>query len=52
MEQAAAAHRHQAMLYHPDRYEHLAPEMKLLAAAKMQEINAAYNRVTFDISGN
>jgi hypothetical protein len=49
LELAAAAHRHQAMLYHPDKYEHLAPEMKQLAAVKMQEINAAYSRVRMDI---
>jgi hypothetical protein len=50
-EQAAAAHRHQASLYHPDKYEHLAPEMKTLASRKMAEINAAYERVKIDIGG-
>jgi hypothetical protein len=35
--------------YDPDNYEHLAPEMKTLALAKMQEINAAYTLVKTDI---
>jgi hypothetical protein len=48
-DQAAAAHRQKASLYHPDKYEHLAPEMKVLASAKMAEINAAYARVKTDI---
>lgn len=48
-EQAAAGYRHQASLYHPDKYEHLAPEMKTLASLKMQEINSAYSRVKLDI---
>lgn len=52
LEQAAAAHRRQASLYHPDKYEHLAPEMKALAALKMQEMNAAYSRVKLDLTGN
>ena len=47
-DQASAAHRHKAGLYHPDKYEHLAPDMKALAAAKMQEINAAYSRIKSD----
>jgi hypothetical protein len=50
-EQAAAAHRQKAALYHPDKYEHLAPEMKALALAKMAEINAAYTLVKLDIEG-
>jgi len=52
LEQASAAHRHQAMLYHPDKYDHLAPEMKALASVKMQEINAAFSRVKADIEGH
>jgi hypothetical protein len=51
LDQAAAAHRQQASLYHPDKYEHLAPEMKALASAKMAEINAAYTLVKLDIAG-
>lgn len=51
LELAAAAHRQQAALYHPDKYEHLAPEMKALASAKMAEINAAYTFVKIDIGG-
>lgn len=50
LEQASAAHRHQALLYHPDKYEHLAPEMKELASVKMQAINAAFSRVKLDIA--
>lgn len=49
-ERAAAAHRSQAALYHPDKYEHLAPEMKRLAIAKMAEINAAYELIKLDIA--
>ncbi|WP_260739887.1 DUF4236 domain-containing protein [Tunturiibacter lichenicola] len=51
LEQATLAHRQQAALYHPDKYEHLAPEMKVLASARMQEINEAYTRVRLDIAG-
>jgi len=51
LDQAAAAHRQQAALYHPDKYEHLAPEMKALASSKMAEINAAYALVKLDIAG-
>jgi len=47
----AAAHRQQASLYHPDKYEHLAPEMKALVSAKMAEINAPYTLVKLDIVG-
>ena len=49
-EKAAAAHRQLASLYHPDKYEHLAPEMKVLAAQKMAEINAAYEKIKSDVS--
>lgn len=48
-EKAAAAHRSLAALYHPDKYEHLAPEMRSLAKAKMAEINAAYDLIKLDI---
>jgi DnaJ-class molecular chaperone len=51
LDQAAAAHRHQASLYHPDKYKHLAPETKALASAKMAEINTAYTLVKLDIVG-
>jgi hypothetical protein len=51
LDQAESAHRRQASLYHPDKYEHLAPEMKALASAKMAEINAAYLRVKKDVVG-
>jgi hypothetical protein len=51
LDQAAAAHRQQASLYHPDKYEHLAPEMKALASARMAEINTAYTLVKLDIAG-
>jgi DnaJ-class molecular chaperone len=50
LDKAAAAHRQQASLYHPDKYEHLAPEMKSLATAKMAEINAAYELIKLDIA--
>lgn len=51
LDQAAAAHRQKASLYHPDKYEHLAPEMKALASARMAEINEAYMHVKKDIIG-
>jgi hypothetical protein len=50
LELASAAHRQQAALYHPDKYEHLAPEMQKLASARMVDINAAYSRVVADIN--
>lgn len=50
LEQASAAHHHQASLYHPDKYEHLAPEMKELALVKMKLINVAYARIKLDAS--
>jgi curved DNA-binding protein CbpA len=40
----------QGLLYHPDKYEHLAPEMKALASVKMQAINEAFSRVKLDIA--
>jgi hypothetical protein len=49
LEQASAAYRRQASLYHPDKYEHLAPEMKHLASTKMQQINAAYELIKVEI---
>lgn len=49
VQEASIGYHHQAALYHPDKYEHLAPEMKVLAAAKMQDINAAYSRIKLDI---
>jgi Protein of unknown function (DUF4236) len=52
LEQASSAHCHQALLYHPDKYEHLAPEMKDIASARMQTINEAYLRVKLDISSS
>jgi hypothetical protein len=51
LDRAAAAHREQASLYHPDKYEHLAPDIKVLAAKKMAEINVAYERVKADLEG-
>jgi len=48
-EAAAAAYRTMASLYHPDKYEHLAPDMRALAAAKMAEINAAYDLIKASI---
>lgn len=49
LEEASAAYRRQASLYHPDKYEHLAPEMKHLASTKMQQINAAYELIKAEI---
>jgi hypothetical protein len=50
LDQASSAHRLQASLYHPDKYEHLAPEMKVLALTKMQDINSAYAQVKMDMA--
>ncbi|WP_263373274.1 J domain-containing protein [Granulicella aggregans] len=49
LEEVSAAYRRQASLYHPDKYEHLAPEMKHLASIKMQQINAAYELMKSEI---
>jgi hypothetical protein len=48
-EQANAAFHKKAALYHPDKYEHLAPEMKELAPKKMAEINEAYSFIKRNI---
>jgi|SRR5579862_1160721 len=50
LEKAAAAHRERAALYHPDKYDHLAPDMKAIAAKRMAEINAAYERIKADLA--
>ncbi|WP_420239844.1 DnaJ domain-containing protein [Telmatobacter bradus] len=42
-EQAAAAYHQKASLYHPEKYEHLASEIKELASKKMAEINGSYS---------
>jgi hypothetical protein len=49
IESATAAYKHQASLYHPDKYEHLAPDIKAIASSKMAEINAAFALVKADI---
>lgn len=43
--QVRAAYRERALRYHPDKVAHLAPEFRLVADAKMKEINAAYEAI-------
>jgi len=42
-EQIRSKYIHLISLYHPDRVQHLGPELKELAEMKSKEINAAYN---------
>ena len=42
MEEIHAAYRRLISQYHPDKVEHLGPELKELAARKSQEITVAY----------
>lgn len=41
-----SAYRLRAQQYHPDKTEGLGPELKALAARKMQELNMAYSWAT------
>jgi len=41
-----SAYRLRAQQYHPDKTERLGPELKILAAQKMQELNLAYTWAT------
>ena len=44
-EEASTKYRQQAMQYHPDRVNHLAPEFQELATKKIKELNLAYEEV-------
>jgi hypothetical protein len=39
-----------ASLYHLDKYEHLAPEMKKIASARMADINTDFSRIKEDMN--
>ncbi len=43
--EAETKYREQALAYHPDRVNHLAPEFRLLAHQKMTQINLAYEEI-------
>jgi hypothetical protein len=45
LEQMAAAYRHMAQMYHPDKTAGLGPELQKLADERMKEINSAHQRV-------
>lgn len=40
------AYHERALMYHPDRVEHMAPEFRQLAEERMREINAAYQSLS------
>ena len=42
--------RQQASLYHHDKYEHLASEMKKIASARMADINTDFSRIKGDMN--
>lgn len=42
-EQIRAKYIHQVSLYHPDKVQHLGPELKALAESKTKELNTAYD---------
>ena len=51
LEEVAAAYRHMAQMYHPDKVAGLGPELQKLAEDRMKEINAAHSSLKKHFEG-